>query len=68
MSVRCPVCAEELESEEALAAHNHAMPPSWQEGGAGFPCPECGVGFDSEEDLVKHQAMDHEPTRADPDG
>lgn len=59
MTVRCPVCGDEFETQEQLAGHDHAMPVPWREAGSGFECPECGAAFDQEEDLVAHQASGH---------
>ncbi len=59
MVVTCPVCGEELEGVEAIEAHDHEVPIPWEEAGAGFECPTCGRRFDSEEDLVKHEATGH---------
>jgi hypothetical protein len=64
VSVRCPVCGEELDSKEALAGHDHEVPVPWEDGGAGYTCPECGVRFDSEEHLIEHQALGHGPSAA----
>ncbi|MFB3738953.1 MAG: hypothetical protein ACE14W_08310 [Candidatus Velamenicoccus archaeovorus] len=47
-----------------MQRHDHEMPAAWEESGAGFSCPTCGAGFDSEEDLVAHQAMGHHRDRA----
>jgi len=55
VSVKCPVCGEELEGREAIAAHDHEMPLPWEESGAGFECPVCHRWFDSQEHLVEHQ-------------
>jgi uncharacterized C2H2 Zn-finger protein len=63
MAVRCPICGEELESEEELAHHVHEMPVAWKESGAGFVCPTCGAGFDAEEDLIEHEAVGHRGDR-----
>jgi predicted RNA-binding Zn-ribbon protein involved in translation (DUF1610 family) len=59
VSVTCPICGEELEGQEAIAAHDHEVPVPWQDAGAGFECPSCGRAFDSEEHLVAHQATEH---------
>lgn len=59
MSVTCPICGEELDGPEAIAAHDHEVPVPWEDSGAGFECPTCGRSFDSEEHLVAHQATDH---------
>jgi transcription initiation factor IIE alpha subunit len=59
VSVTCPICGEELEGPEAIAAHDHEVPVSWEDAGAGFECPSCGRSFDSEEHLVAHQATEH---------
>lgn len=59
MTVTCPICGEELEGREAIAAHDHEVPVPWEEAGAGFECPTCGRAFDAEEHLVGHQATEH---------
>jgi len=57
--MRCPVCGEELETQEELHHHHHEVPSSWERGGAGFSCPTCGAEIDAEEDLVAHEALEH---------
>jgi rubredoxin len=59
MAVKCPVCGDEFETDEQLAAHDHEMPVPWESSGAGFECPECGAMFDGEEHLIEHQAAGH---------
>ncbi len=59
MKQTCPICGEELEGREAIAAHDHEMPIPWEDSGAGFECPTCREWFDTEENLVKHQAAAH---------
>ena len=59
MTVTCPICGEELEGREAIAAHDHEVPVPWEDAGAGFECPACGRAFDAEEHLVAHQATEH---------
>jgi predicted RNA-binding Zn-ribbon protein involved in translation (DUF1610 family) len=59
MTVRCPVCGEELESEAGLDAHDHEVPVIVERAGAGFACPTCGRQFDGEEELVAHEAEGH---------
>jgi hypothetical protein len=58
VTVTCPVCGEELEREE-IADHEHEIPAAWEEAGGGFECPEDGLLFDTEEELVRHQATEH---------
>src|SRR3954453_10658532 len=36
MAVKCPVCGDEFETNEGLAAHDHEMPVPWESSGAGF--------------------------------
>ena len=60
MAVTCPVCGDEFETDEQLAAHDHEVPLAVRGAGAGFQCPECGAMFDGEEHLVEHQAAGHE--------
>jgi uncharacterized C2H2 Zn-finger protein len=64
MTVRCPVCGDEFETDAQLAEHDHEMPVPWRDAGSGFPCPECGVLFDQEEDLVAHQSAGHAASTA----
>jgi uncharacterized C2H2 Zn-finger protein len=59
MTVKCPICGDEFETDEQLAEHDHEMPIPWQDSGAGFECPDCGAMFDQQEDLVAHQAQTH---------
>ena len=55
--VRCPVCGEELETDEEMDAHDHEIPVAMRHAGPGFPCPICGRSFDAEEHLVEHMAQ-----------
>jgi endogenous inhibitor of DNA gyrase (YacG/DUF329 family) len=59
MTVRCPVCGEELESEAELDVHDHEVPVIVEGAGAGFACPTCGRQFDREEQLIAHEAEGH---------
>jgi uncharacterized protein with PIN domain len=62
--VRCPVCAEELETAEDMDAHEHEIPVALRNAGSGFACPSCGRSFDGEEHLVEHMAREHDEGRA----
>ena len=55
--VRCPVCGEELETDEEMDEHDHEIPVALRHAGPGFPCPICGRSFDAEEHLVEHMAQ-----------
>lgn len=59
MTTTCPICGDELTTDEELRAHDHAMPTPWEHAGAGFECPECGAAFDEQEELVAHQGTAH---------
>lgn len=59
MAIRCPVCGEELASSSELERHDHRVPESTEQAGAGFTCPSCGAELDSEEGLVSHEAVVH---------
>ena len=59
MAVTCPICGDEFETDEQLAAHDHEMPVAWEDAGAGFECPDCGARFDAQEHLIEHQAAGH---------
>jgi hypothetical protein len=59
MVVTCPVCGEQLEGRDAIEQHEHEIPVSWEDSGAGFQCPTCGRWFDEEDRLVEHEATAH---------
>jgi hypothetical protein len=60
VEVTCSVCGEVLHSDAEVADHQHEIPLAWENAGAGFECPICRLWFDSEDDLMKHQATGHE--------
>lgn len=68
MPATCPICGEVLATEDDVRAHDHAMPPAWEHAGAGSECPECGMSFDEQEELVAHQGAEHASGAARPDG
>lgn len=59
MSVRCPVCGEELATDAELTRHDHHVPGSLERSGAGFSCHACGAELDSEDDLLTHEITVH---------
>jgi len=58
VTVTCPVCGKELERDQ-IAEHEHEIPIGWEEAGAGFECPIDHQLFDTEEELVQHEATAH---------
>jgi hypothetical protein len=58
MTVLCGICGREFEDEAAMAGHEHQEVAPEREREA-RTCMVCGESFGREEDLVRHQAVDH---------